>query len=155
MTSADDLDRDDPLAGFRAHFVGAESPLVYFDGNSLGRPLKATGPRLQRFVEGEWGGRLIRGWDEGWFELPEVIGDHLGRVVLGAAAGQTAVGDSTTVLLYKLLRAAVALRPGRTEIVLDELREPRSGHLQGPAQRVAVEVDDRALGSDEPVAVLA
>ncbi|HET6394942.1 MAG TPA: aminotransferase class V-fold PLP-dependent enzyme [Blastococcus sp.] len=135
MKSAEDLDRDDPLAGFREHFVGAESPLVYFDGNSLGRPLKVTGPRLQRFVEEEWGGRLIRGWDEGWFELPEVIGDDLGRVVLGAAPGQAAVGDSTTVLLYKLLRAAVALRPGRTEIVLDRDNFPTDRYVaEGVAQ---------------------
>ncbi len=135
MTNTEELDRDDPLAEFRAYFVGAASPLVYFDGNSLGRPLKVTGPRLQRFVEEEWGGRLIRGWDEGWFELPEVIGDDLGRIVLGAAAGQTAVGDSTTVLLYKLLRAAVTLRPGRTEIVLDRDNFPTDRYVaEGVAQ---------------------
>ena len=119
VTSADELDAADVLRVHRDKFVGAETPLVYFDGNSLGRPLKVTGPRLAAFVEAEWGGRLIRGWDERWFELPERIGDDLGSVVLGAAAGQTVVGDSTTVLLYKLMRAAVALRPGRTEIVVD------------------------------------
>lgn len=113
------LDATDPLAAYRDRFVGAETPLVYFDGNSLGRPLTATGPRLSRFVEEEWGGRLIRGWDERWMELPQRIGDDLGRVVLGAAPGQVTIGDSTTVLLYKLMRAAVAARPGRTEIVLD------------------------------------
>ena len=111
MKSAAELDGADPLAAFRDHFVGAESSLVYFDGNSLGRPLKVTGPRLQQFVDQEWGGRLIRGWDQAWMDLPGAIGDDLGRVVLGAAAGQAIVGDSTTVLLYKLLRAAVALRP--------------------------------------------
>jgi kynureninase len=129
MRTGAELDRGDPLAGYRDHFVGAESSLVYFDGNSLGRPLKATGPRLQRFVEQEWGGRLIRGWDEGWFELPEVLGDDLARIVLGAAAGQTVVGDSTTVLLYELLRAAVALRPGRTEIVLDRDNFPTDRYV--------------------------
>ncbi|WP_259906886.1 kynureninase [Dietzia cinnamea] len=38
---------------------------------------------------------------------------------LDAVAGQVIVADSTTVLLYKLARAAVDLRPGRDEIVLD------------------------------------
>ena len=118
------LDAADPLAAYRDRFVGAESPLVYFDGNSLGRPLKATGPRLAEFVEGEWGGRLIRGWDDRWFDLPRTLGDRLGRVGLGAAEGQVAIGDSTTVLLYKLMRAAVAARPGRTEIVLDRDQFP-------------------------------
>ena len=119
----------DPLAPYRDRFVGAESPLVYFDGNSLGRPLKATGPRLARFVEEEWGGRLIRGWDESWFDLPRTIGDELGRVVLGAAPGQAAIGDSTTVLLYKMMRAAVAARPGRTEIVIDRDNFPTDRYV--------------------------
>jgi len=129
VKSAEELDAADVLGSYRDRFVGAESELVYFDGNSLGRPLKATGPRLAEFVEAEWGGRLIRGWDEGWFELPEVIGDELGSVVLGAAGGQTVVGDSTTVLLYKLLRAGVALRPGRTEIVVDRDNFPTDRYV--------------------------
>jgi kynureninase len=139
VKSARELDRSDPLASYRDHFVGAESSLVYFDGNSLGRPLKVTGPRLQRFVEQEWGGRLIRGWDEGWMELPGAIGDDLGRVVLGAAAGQTIVGDSTTVLLYKLLRSAAALRPGRSEIVLDRDNFPTDRYVaEGVARELGM-----------------
>lgn len=124
-----DLDLADPLASYRDRFVGADSDLVYFDGNSLGRPLKVTGPRLDRFVTDEWGGRLIRGWDERWFDLPRTIGDDLGRVVLGAAPGQAAIGDSTTVLLYKLMRAAVAARPGRTEIVIDRDNFPTDRYV--------------------------
>jgi len=161
VKGAEELDRDDPLAEYREHFVGAESPLVYFDGNSLGRPLKVTGPRLERFVEEEWGGRLIRGWDEGWFELPEVIGDDLGRLALGAGPGQTVVGDSTTVLLYKLLRAAVALRPGRTEIVLDRDNFPTDRFVaEGVAKECGltlrwIEVDTRAgVTADQLAAVL-
>ena len=124
-----DLDRSDPLAPLRERFVGTESDLVYLDGNSLGRPLRVTGERLRAFVSEEWGGRLIRGWDEGWFDLPRTLGDQLGRVVLGAAAAQTVVGDSTTVLLYKAMRAAVAARPGRTEIVIDRDNFPTDRYL--------------------------
>ena len=88
-----------------------------------------TGPRLAEFVEHEWGGRLIRGWDERWFDLPRTLGDRLGEVCLGAAPGQVAIGDSTTVLLYKLMRAAVAARPGRTEIVLDRDQFPTDRYV--------------------------
>ena len=111
----------DPLAPYRGHFLGAEDPAVrsYLDGNSLGRPLRTTVDNLTAFVTDQWGGRLIRGWDEGWLSLPEQLGDRLGRVALGAAPGQCVVADSTTVLLYKLARAAVAARPERTEIVID------------------------------------
>ncbi|MBN9194782.1 MAG: kynureninase, partial [Microbacterium sp.] len=89
-----DLDRRDPLAGLRGAFTGTETPLVYFDGNSLGRPLRSTAARLERFVREEWSGRLIRGWDESWMELPFAIGDRIGRAVIGAAPGQTVIGDS-------------------------------------------------------------
>jgi kynureninase len=127
MTNA--LDDADPLAPLRERFIGTESPLVYLDGNSLGRPLKVTRDRLPRFVEEEWGARLIRGWDESWLDLPLTLGDRLGRVCLGAASGQVAVGDSTTVLLYKLMRAAVAARPGRTEIVIDRDNFPTDRYV--------------------------
>ena len=117
------LDAEDPLGPLRARFVGTETSLVYFDGNSLGRPLRSTGPRLDAFVREDWGGRLIRAWDESWMALPYALGDELGRVVLGAAPGQTIVGDSTTVLLYKLVRAAfdaqVRADPQRVELVID------------------------------------
>ncbi|NYD58234.1 kynureninase [Nocardioides marinisabuli] len=123
------LDAEDPLASYRDRFVGSETPLVYLDGNSLGRPLRTTGERLRSFVDQEWGGRLIRGWDEAWMDLPTVVGDRIGSACLGAAPGQVVVGDSTTVLLYKALRAGVAARPGRTEVVLDRDNFPTDRYV--------------------------
>ena len=139
-TSAAALDAADPLAHFRERFVGAASDLVYFDGNSLGRPVAAAVDRLTDFVEHEWGGRLIRGWDEQWMDLPIGLGDDLGRICLGAAAGQTAIGDSTTVWLYKLMRAAVdhagRTDPARTEIVIDTDNFPTDRYV---AEGIAAE----------------
>jgi kynureninase len=119
---ADALDAADPLAPVRTEFLLDAAPDVvsYLDGNSLGRPLRATAEHLAQFVGTEWAGRLIRGWTDGWIGWPELVGDELGRVALGAAPGQTVVADSTTVLFYKLVRAAVdAAPPGRDEIVCD------------------------------------
>jgi kynureninase len=116
---AADLDERDPLAAFRAEFVLPDGVLAYLDGNSLGRPLKITRERLAGFVDGEWGERLIRAWDESWMDRPTAVGDLIGRAVLGAAPGQTVVGDSTTVMLHKLVRAAVDGRPERSEIIAD------------------------------------
>ncbi|WP_169583065.1 MULTISPECIES: aminotransferase class V-fold PLP-dependent enzyme [Microbacterium] len=127
------LDDADPLRGHRDAFVGADTSLVYFDGNSLGRPPRASVERLATFATEEWGGRLIRGWDESWMELPFAIGDTIGRAVIGAAPGQTVVGDSTTVLLYKLVRAAFdaqqAADPARVEIVVDRDNFPTDRYL--------------------------
>jgi kynureninase len=127
------LDAADPLRAYRDAFVGAETSLVYFDGNSLGRPLRASVDRLSTFARDEWGGRLIRGWDESWMQLPFDIGDAIGRAAIGAAPGQTVVGDSTTVLLYKLVRAAfdaaVAADPARVEIVVDRDNFPTDRYV--------------------------
>ncbi|WP_231263301.1 kynureninase [Nocardioides alpinus] len=140
MSTAAALDSADPLAPFRARFVGADSDLVYFDGNSLGRPVAAAADRLAEFVRQQWGERLIRGWDERWMDLPTTLGDDLARICLGAAPGQTAIGDSTTVWLYKLMRAAVdhAVRtdPGRTEIVIDTDNFPTDRYV---AEGIAAE----------------
>jgi kynureninase len=123
LATARALDAADPLAGFRGRFAGIDDDssdiVAYLDGNSLGRPTRASIERISRFLVEGWGGRLIRGWDEEWMELPFTIGDSIGRHVIGASPGQTFVGDSTTVILYKLASAAVDARPGRTEIVLD------------------------------------
>jgi len=120
-TRAAELDRADPLAHCRDLYLTApdDDVVAYLDGNSLGRPLRASVDRISGFLQRSWSGRLIRGWDEEWLELPLRIGDRLGEVVLGAGPGQTTIGDSTTVLLYKLARGALALRPGRAEIVVD------------------------------------
>jgi kynureninase len=115
------LDAADPLAGFRDQFLGSDDPTIiaYLDGNSLGRPLRATRDRISSFVEQAWGRRLIRAWDEGWMDDPVRVGDQIARVVLGAAPGQTVVGDSTTVMLYKWIRAGLASQSGRDEIIVD------------------------------------
>jgi kynureninase len=123
------LDAADPLASYRDRFLPMGDVVAYLDGNSLGRPLAASADRVREFIAEQWGGRLIRGWDESWLDLPLTIGDDLGRVALGAAAGQIAIGDSTTVLLYKLIRAALDARPGRTEIVIERDNFPTDRYV--------------------------
>jgi kynureninase len=124
LARAAELDAADPLAAFRERFLPAPGVLAYLDGNSLGRPLAGTAERMDRFVREEWGERLIRGWTEDWMGWPERVGDRLGAAALGAAPGQTVVADSTTVLLYKLARAAVDAHPDRREIVYDAAEFP-------------------------------
>jgi kynureninase len=147
------LDSNDPLAHFRDQFIGSADPniVAYLDGNSLGRPLIATRDRISRFVEDSWGGRLIRAWDEGWMDDPVRIGNDIGRVVLGAAPGQTVVGDSTSVMLYKWIHAAVASQPGREEIIADVGNFPTDRFvLEGIAAELGMRVTwletDRASG---------
>ena len=131
------LDASDPLRHTRDLYLPSPGLVAYLDGNSLGRPLRATAERIADLVAGAWGTRLIRSWDEQWMDLPLRLGDRIGEVCLGAAPGQTVVGDSTTVMLYKLLRAAVAAAgPQRPEIVLDTENFPTDRYV---AEGIAAE----------------
>jgi kynureninase len=133
------LDAADPLAAHVDRFVPGSDLVAYLDGNSLGRPLSRTLETLPEVVRAQWGGRLIRAWDEGWLTQAERLGDRIGAACLGAASGQTIVAESTTVLIFKLLRAAIAARPGRDELVV--LRD------EFPTDRYIVErlAEDHAL----------
>jgi kynureninase len=113
---AERLDAADPLAWLRDRFVVDEAGPLYLDGNSLGRLPKATVAAVERLVREGWGSGLVASW-LGWMEETERIGDRLGEVLLGAAPGQVAIGDSTSVNLYKLAAAALDARPGRRVIL--------------------------------------
>lgn len=156
LRSTAELDAADPIAGFRQRFVPSPGLVAYLDGNSLGRPLIASANRIDRLVRDEWAGRLIRGWDEGWLDLPLRLGDELGRVALGAAPGQTAFGDSTTVLIYKQVRAALAMRPGRDELVISRDDFPTDRYvLEGIAAEAGATLRWLEPGDVTPDAVAA
>jgi kynureninase len=122
------LDAEDPLAPFSDAFVRTDPELIYLDGNSLGRLPRAGAERIARVVRDEWGGDLIRSWEH-WVDLPRRAGDLIGSALLGAATGQVAVSDSTTVNLYKLAVAALDARPDRTVIVTDDDNFPTDRYV--------------------------
>jgi kynureninase len=149
------LDAQDDLARFRDEFVVDDPDLIYLDGNSLGRLPRRSIARLREMVEREWGGRLIRGWGEGWFTAPQRIGDKIAQLV-GAQAGEAIVADSTSANFFKLVMAALRARPGRVKIVTDDLNFPSDlyilqGALQlaGPDYRLEVVAATDGLAASE------
>jgi kynureninase len=126
--AAEQLDAADPLAGLRERFVIDDPSLVYMDGNSLGRLSIATEQRLATVIRQEWGGGLVRTWDD-WLPWPGLVGDRLGEALLGAAPGQVVVSDSTTVNLYKCAAAAIDARPERRVIVTDSENFPTDRYV--------------------------
>lgn len=112
------VDRADPLRRFRDRFHLPDG-VVYLDGNSLGAMPKVTRERIRQVVEREWGEDLIRSWRvNGWLDLPVRIGDKIGALI-GAAPGETVVGESTSVNLFQVLGAALKLRRERTVILTE------------------------------------
>ncbi|HXI45707.1 MAG TPA: kynureninase [Candidatus Acidoferrales bacterium] len=123
------LDGADPLRAFRGRFATPDPEVVYFDGNSLGRPPLAALEAIRRLGD-TWAAALIRGWtDEAWLEYPLRVGDVLARGVLGAAAGEVAVADSTTVNLYRLASAALDARAPRRVVVVERSEFPTDRYV--------------------------
>ncbi|MCB0248132.1 MAG: kynureninase [Anaerolineae bacterium] len=128
-----ELDAADPLASFRERFVIADPDLIYMDGNSLGRLPRASIDVAADLVQRQWGERLIRGWNEGWWAASERIGAKIARLI-GAQPDEVIVADSTSVNLFKLAVAALRARPDRTAIITDDLNFPSDLYiLQGIA----------------------
>jgi kynureninase len=143
---AERLDRADPLAHFRERFV-IDGPVIYADGNSLGRLPNATTERLGSVVD-TWGSRLVTAWPD-WIDRPLEVGDLLAGSVLGANAGEVLVCDSTTVNLFKLAAAALARRPGA--LVTDADNFPTDRYvLEGLGELVLFDADpiDGPTGED-------
>ncbi len=125
------LDAKDDLASFRNAFLFAESDLIYMDGNSLGRLPRRVIRRVQKAVKLGWGRDLIRGWNTDWYEAPIRVGEKIAQLV-GASPQQVTVSDSTSVNLFKLVMAALAMRQERNVIVTDDLNFPSDLYvLQG------------------------
>ncbi|MBD0424341.1 kynureninase [Streptomyces sp. TRM S81-3] len=133
--AAEKLDAADELAGLRERFVLDD--VVYLDGNSLGALPAHVPARVEDVVRRQWGELRIRSWEEsGWWTAPERIGDRIAPLV-GAAAGQIVVGDSTSVNVFKAVVAAVRMAgDGRDEILVDATTFPTDGYIAESAARL-------------------
>jgi len=128
------LDTEDQLAFARARFDVPEGT-VYLDGNSLGALPKETAGRIDEVIRTQWGRDLITGWNKhGWVDLPRRLGAKLAKLI-GAAADEVVICDSTSLNVFKLLSAALALRPERQIILSDTGNFPTDLYMaQGLAQ---------------------
>ena len=132
-TESERWDARDPLARIRSHFQ-LKPGLIYMDGNSLGALTHDSAARARAMIEDEWGNDLIRSWNvHGWFDLPHRLGAKIAPLI-GAAADEVLVADSTSVNLFKLASAAMMIRGGRHRIVTESGNFPSDIYvLQGLA----------------------
>ena len=121
--------------------------LIYLDGNSLGAMPRAVRARLAHEMDHAWSQRLIRSWNEaGWWQMPGAIGNQIAPLV-GAAPGSVVVGDSTSVNVFKVLTAALAMAGKRRVILSDTGNFPTDLYV---AQGVA-----RTLGQGHQLKLVA
>ena len=159
LERARSLDAADPLAQFRERFDVPEG-VVYLDGNSLGCLPRATPARLEQVVREEWGRDLIRSWNSAdWIHLPQRVGGKIAPLI-GAQPHEVIACDSVSVNLYKLISAALAMRPGRKVVLSEPGNFPTDVYMieglekQRLAERRLVERDRLLEALDEDVALL-
>jgi len=153
------LDSEDPLSAHRARFQLPQG-VIYLDGNSLGALPKTVPQRLREAVEVEWGDGLIRSWnDADWYPAPQRVGSQIARLI-GAGPREVIAADSTSVNLFKVLCAALRMRPGRKVILGEKDNFPTDAYIASGVSRLmgaqfhAVEASEVLDAIDETVAIV-
>lgn len=164
LDRARELDAADPLRGFRARFHLPDG-VIYLDGNSLGALPRRTPQRMEQVIRGEWGEGLIRSWNPeesggaDWIGAARRVGGKIAPLI-GAEPDEVIAADSTSVNLFKLIGAALAMRPGRKVILSEPGNFPTDLYMiaglerQGLAKRRLARRDQLAGALDSEVALL-
>ncbi len=128
LAAASARDHDDPMRDFRRQFDIPQG-IIYLDGNSLGALPNHVADRLKSAVTDDWGKGLIRSWnDADWVNLPSRIGAKIAPLI-GAAPEHVVMADSTSVNLFKVISAALSLRPGRKKIITERRNFPTDNYI--------------------------
>jgi kynureninase len=136
--------------------------VIYLDGNSLGPLPKGVEARVAQVISAEWGGQLIKGWNQcGWMAQPSEVGDKVGRLI-GAPAGSVVIGDTLSLKVFQALCAGLNMRPERKVILSDTGNFPSDLYMADGLARLkgqgyalkTVAPEDVAGAIDETVAVV-
>jgi kynureninase len=121
---AREMDREDPLAGFRGRFLhprdasGVE--LLYLCGNSLGLQPAGARAAVERVID-EWGRMGVEGHFEGphaWLNAGERVAAVSAKLV-GALPGEVAVMNFLTVNLHLMMVSFYRPTPARHRIAME------------------------------------
>ena len=104
---------------YRKSLFNIPPGMIYLDGNSLGPPLKEIESISESVIVKEWGGKLIKGWNESnWMEQPLIVGNKIANLI-GGDKGSIVAGDTLSIKTYQALAAAIKLNPQRNIILTD------------------------------------
>jgi len=104
---------------YRKSLFNIPPGMIYLDGNSLGPPLKGIESISENVIVKEWGGKLIKGWNESnWMEQPLIVGNKIANLI-GGDKGSIVAGDTLSIKTYQALAAAIKLNPQRNIILTD------------------------------------
>jgi len=117
---------------------------TYLINHSLGAMPRRAEERLAEYARA-WRERGVRAWGEGWWELPLVVGDQIGRIV-GAPPGTTVMHQNVAVAEAVVL-SCFRPEPPRNRVVYERGNFPSVRYLyqSRPDLEVVVCEDDGAV----------
>jgi kynureninase len=132
------------LTSYRDRFPILEHT-TYLINHSLGAMPAAAEERVAEYAR-TWGERGIRGWAEGWWEMPLTVGDQIGRII-GAPPGSTVMHQNVAVAEAIVVSCFRPVDPHRNRVVYEEGNFPSVRYLYQaqPDLDVVVVPDDRAI----------
>ena len=110
---------------------------TYLINHSLGAMPAAAEEGLREFAR-LWRERGVRAWEEGWWDSPQRVGDHIGRIV-GAPTGTTVMHQNVTVAAAVVL-SCFDFSGERRRIVYGEGEFPSVRYLLQAHERRGAEV---------------
>lgn len=111
---------NDPLLAWRPEFPILEKT-VYMISNSMGAMPRGVYDKLHEYAD-VWARRGVRGWDEGWWALSQVVGDKIGRI-LGAPPGTVSMHQNVTIASAVIL-SALDFSGRRNKVVMTAMDFP-------------------------------
>lgn len=126
----------DNLLEWRAEFPIVES-CTYLVSHSLGAMPARTKTYLEKFAN-EWGGRGVRAWHEGWWEIGVETGNLLAPI-LGVAPGTITMHQNATVA-QSIVASLFDFGGRRNRIVLQDLDFPTNHYLYEGLRRQGAEI---------------
>jgi kynureninase len=135
----------DELVKWRSEFPILERT-TYMISNSLGAMPRGVYDEMKSYADA-WGGRGVRAWEEGWWEMAVDVGDKIASLI-GAGTGEISLHQNVT-LIQAVISSCFNFRGARNKVVLTDLEFPSIQYFYHEQRRNGARVE--LVPSGDPV----
>jgi kynureninase len=132
-----ELCKMDELLKWRGEFPILERT-TYMISNSLGAMPRGVYDEMRSYADA-WGGRGVRAWEEGWWEMAVNVGDKIASLI-GAGRGEISLHPNVT-LIQAVISSCFDFRGPRNKVVLTDLEFPSIQYFYHEQRRNGARID--------------
>src|ERR1041384_1386129 len=127
----------DELLNWRGAFALLQRH-TYMIRNSLGAMPRRVREAMNAYADA-WGGRGVRAWEEGWWELAGTVADEIAPL-LGAEAGEISLHQNVTTT-QAVIASCFDWRGPRNKVVMTDLEFPSVQYFYHEQRRHGARVE--------------